>query len=355
MPDLDAPSTGAPPATRPADAEALVDAWPWARPARLSGWLERNGFTPTLTALLVFVLAFVLFQVVVAPVVLAVGIALDLAQSGQTGAPDVGALLQQVQQDGRLMMTANTAGQIFAFGLFTLLVARLHSPDVREFLRVRRPDGPALALAAVGWAALFPAVVWVGQLNAELPLPEWVRAMEQAQVDLIEGLLLGDDLGTGFLFVALALTPAVCEELLFRGYLQRQVERRWGAVASVVAVGVLFGLYHLRPSQAVPLSLLGVYMGYAVWATGSLWAGVLVHLLNNGFQVIATEAFRRDPTLDAEALEASVFPWYFGLAGLLAAVGICRLLWLRRQSVVGAAPDAQPVAPDSPLPSASPL
>jgi membrane protease YdiL (CAAX protease family) len=178
--------------------------------------------------------------------------------------------------------------------------------------------------------------------------------MEQAQVDLIEGLLLGGDLSTGFLFVALALTPAVCEELLFRGYLQRQVERSWGAMASIVAVGILFGLYHLRPSQAVPLALLGVYMGYAVWATGSLWAGVLVHLLNNGFQVIATEAFRRDPSLDPAVLEGADFPWYFGLTGLVAAVGVGWLLWRRRQSVVGAAPDAQPVPLPSPSPPASP-
>ena len=350
MPDPTAPVPSAAPPAPPPEAPALRDAWPGARPFRLTGWLERNGFTPALTALLVFVLAFVVFQLVVAPVVLAVGIALDVARSGEP-APDVGALLQQAQQNGRLLMTANTAGQIVGFGVLAVLVARLHSPDVRAFLRVRRPDGPGLALAVVGWVALVPALAWTSQLNARLPLPEWLRALEQTQVDLIEGLLLGGELGTGFLFVALAVTPAVCEELLFRGYLQRQVERRWGLAASVVAVGVLFGLYHLRLTQAVPLSLLGVYMGYVVWATGSLWAGVLVHLLHNGSQVLLTEAFRRDPTLDRAVLEGAGFPWYFGLAGLGAALAVAWLLRLRREHVVGGRSDAQPVDL-SPLPLA---
>ena len=344
MPDPLTPAPHAPPpAARTPDAPALRDAWPEARPFRLTGWLERNGFTPTLTALLVFVLAFVLFQVLGSLLVFVVGVAPELARLEPGEEPDVAAILERVVQNGRLTLTSNTVGQVLGFGVLALLVARLHSPDALAFLRVRRPDGPGLALAAVGWGALVPAIAWASTVNARLPLPEWLRTMEQTQVDLIEGLLLGNELGTGFLLVALALTPAVCEELLFRGYLQRQVERRWGVAASVVAVGVLFGLYHLRLSQAVPLSLLGVYLGYVVWATGSLWAGVLVHLLHNGSQVLLTEAFRRDPTLDRAVLEEAGVPWYFGLAGLALAAGIGWLLHRRRQSVVGDRPDAQPV------------
>lgn len=342
---IDAPARPAP---------ALRDAWPWARPFRLTGWLERNGFTPGWTALLVFVLAFLLFQLVVAPLVIGIGIAIDLARTGQTEAPDMATILQQVQENGRLLMTANTAGQIVGFALLAFLVARLHSPDVREYLRIRRPDVPALGLAALGWAVLYPAVLWTGQLNERIPQPDWLEALEQTQVDLIEGLLLGGELSTGFLFVALALTPAICEELLFRGYLQRQVERRGGALVSVVLVGVLFGLYHLRLSQVIPLSLLGVYMGYVVWATGSLWAGVLVHLLNNGLAVLVSDMARRNPEVDLQAIEAMPFPWYFGVLGLVLTAAVCVALHRRRQSVVGDAPDAQPVSPPLPL-SSSPV
>ncbi|WP_420457552.1 type II CAAX prenyl endopeptidase Rce1 family protein [Rubrivirga sp.] len=332
---------------------AIVDAWPEATPSRLTGWLERNQFHPILAAFFVFVAAFLLFQLVVAPIVLAVGVAWDVIREGGGEAPDMSAILEQLTTNGRLMMTANTVGQVVGFGLFALVVARLHTPDARSFLRIRRPDGPALGLAALGWATIYPAVIWTGQLNERVPMPDWLRQLEQQQVDLLEGLLLGGELSTVFLFVALAITPAICEELLFRGYLQRQVERSWGTVASIVVVGVLFGLYHLRLSQAVPLSLLGIYLGFVVWATGSLWAGVLVHLLNNGFAVMATAYARTSPDLDLESIEAVGVPWYVGLLGLVLTAVVARALVARRQSVVGLTPDSQPVRAALPSPTLS--
>ena len=351
MPD---PTLPGPPTRTAHDADALVDAWPRALPMPLAGWIERNRFHPLLAAVLVLVLAFVLFQLVIAPVVIGVGVVLGAVGGGQTAPPTMADVMEQLTSNLPLLMTANTVGQVLGFGLLTWVVARRHTRRAGEFLRVRRPDGAGLALAAAGWAALYPAVLWTGQLNRSIPLPESLRLLEQTQVDLIEGLLLGNDLNTGFLFVALALTPAVCEELLFRGYLQRQVERGWGTVASIVVVGVAFGLYHLRLSQVIPLSLLGVYLGFVVWATGSLWAGVLVHLLNNGLAVIAAGVARQSPDLDLEAIEAAGVPWYFGVAGLLAAGVLARVMTGRRLRVAGPEPDSRLVGPplsSTPLPT----
>ena len=344
--DRPAPSGSAPPVEgRP----AIRDAWPWARPARLTGWMERNGFTPVWAAVLVFVLAFLLFQLVVSPIVIGIGLVLDYNQSGQEGPPDIGALMEGALENGRLLLTANTVGQLVGFGLLALAAARLHSPDVREYLRIRKPDGPGLGLAALGWATLYPAVLWAGQLNESLPQPEWLREFEQSQVELLEGALLGSDLSTAFLFVALALTPAICEELLFRGYLQRQVERVGGAVASIVVVGVLFGAYHLRLSQVVPLSMLGIYMGFAVWATGSLWAGVVVHLLNNGLAVAVAGFAKQRGGVDMAEIEAMTFPWYLGVGGLVLTYGVVQTLLRRRQAVVGDRDDAEPVTAPPPV------
>ena len=326
-----------------------MDAWPQARPFRLDGWFERNRFTPIWTMILVFVLAFILFQVVIAPVVIGIGIAIDMVQSGQESAPDMAELMESLTERGGLLMTANTIGQVLGFGVLALLVARLHTRQVGEYLRIRKPDLPGFGLAALGWAVLYPAVIWTGQLNEMIPQPEWLNALEQSQVELLEGILLGGDLSTPFLFVVLALTPAICEELLFRGYLQRQVERRLGAVASIVLVGVLFGLYHLRLSQVVPLSILGIYLGYVVWATGSLWSGVLVHLLNNGLAVLVAGWARSTPDVDLDAIEAAGVPWYFGVLGIVLVAGVGYLLYLRRRAVVGEQPDAQPVEVDPPL------
>ncbi len=363
MTDLASPTlTDSSPATVSASAPpTLRDAWPWAVPMPLTGWLERNGFTPVWTALVVLVLAFLLFQVVVAPIVLAIGIAIRAAQSGATEAPGVAEMLQQVQQDAPLLMTANTVGQILGFGLFAWFAARRHTPQAASYLRLRRPDGPGFALAAVGWLVLVPAIAWTGQLNEMIPLPEFLKDWETMQTDLIEGLLVGGELSTVAQFVALALTPAICEELLFRGYLLRGVERRFGSAVAIVAIGVIFGAYHLRASQLIPLSLLGVYLGYVVWATGSLWSGVLVHLLNNGFVVVLSSVARAGAAQEGapvttESLEAMSMPWYFGVAGLALAAGVAVALYRRRRAVVDDQPDAvldartRPTFPLSPSP-----
>ncbi len=315
----------------------------------LTGWLERNRFHPVWTAALVGFLAFVLFQFLIAPIVIGVGIVIQIVQAGPAEPPSVGNLLQQLQENAPLLMTANTIGQIVGFGVFAWFVARRHTRQAASYLRLRRPDWAGLGLAALGWVALVPAIGWLGELNEMIPLPEFLRSWETMQTDLIEGLLVGGELSTAAQFIALALTPAICEELLFRGYLQRNVERRFGSVAALVSIGVIFGAYHLRASQIIPLSLLGVYMGYVVWATGSLWAGVLVHLLNNGF-VVVLSGLARSPQegapLSTESLEAMSMPWYLGLVGLALGAGVAYLLHQRRHAVVGDRPDAVLDEPD---------
>ncbi len=327
--------------------EALVDAWSWAQPFRLTGWVERNQFHPLLSAAIVFVGAFVIFNIVGA-IVVGVGLVPEIVESGGV-MPDMESLL--VEKSG-LFLSSNTLGQWLGFALVAALMARWSTPEWKEFLRVRRPDGPGLAIAGAGWFAIYPLVLWLGEVNAKLPLPESLRAFDAQQADLVETMLMGTQLPTWFLFVAVAITPAVCEELIFRGYLQRQVERSLGLVWSIVMIGVLFGLYHLQLTKALPLAVLGIYLGYIVWATGSVWTGTLVHLLNNGFAVLMVSYARSQPDLDLEALEATGVPWYLVLPSVLLTPLAAYALLQRRRRLVGETEDALPV--ELPSSSASP-
>ena len=334
----------------PSGPPALIDAFPDSRAFRLDGWMERSGFTPVWSALLVFVLAFVVFNVAGA---VAIGVALVQAAAESGAAPSMGDIEAMMAERPRLVLGSNAAGQVIGFALFALLAARLASRDWRPFLRWRAPDMTGLGLAAVGWVALYPIVLWTGELNRLIPLPQWLEDLELAQTEMLEGLLMGGELSTAFLLLAVAVTPAVCEELIFRGYLQRQVERRTGSVWAFVLVGVAFGLYHLRLSQAIPLSVLGVYLGFVVWATGSVWTGSLVHLLNNGLAVFATAYVRDQPDLDMETIDnASVPIWVVLLAAAALAV-VVRGILARRRAVTGGRDDAQP-APPVPVPTPLP-
>ena len=99
----------------------------------------------------------------------------------------------------------------------------------------------------------------------------------------------------------------------------------------------LFGVFHLRPSQVLPLATLGLYLGFSVWVTGSLWAGVLIHLLNNGLAVIVSDYMKRRPDLDPAALESLAVPWYLALLSAAAVAGIVVLLLRRRDALLAKA------------------
>lgn len=84
-------------------------------------------------------------------------------------------------------------------------------------------------------------------------------------------------------YLVIALTPALCEEVLFRGLLLSALRQRLGQAGSVVLIGFLFGLFHLHFFRILPATVLGIYLGYVVVRTGSLWLGIIGHLLNNAF------------------------------------------------------------------------
>ncbi len=288
----------------------LPDAWEPSASIPLDGVLERHRFGPLLTAFFALVAGLVLFQGIsaVVSIVLLVQQGVDLARMVE----DLPTLLER---HASLLITANTIGQVLGLALLAYVLARLHSRRAWAFLRLRAPDAPLLLLGAVGLFALLPVVQWLGTVNEALPLPDALREWDRTQMELIEKILLGD-LGVAFSLAMLALTPALCEEVLFRGYVQRQAERGLGAAGGILASGIIFGMYHLRFTQVLPLSLLGVYLAFLAWRTGSLWVPIVAHFLNNAFAVAAAAYVTNRPDLDMDAIEQMDVPWYIVVGGL---------------------------------------
>jgi hypothetical protein len=217
----------------------------------------------------------------------------------------------------RAVLIGNTVGQFIGLGLLVWLWTRLHVRRPASFLRVRRSDLPLLFWSVAGLVMLFPVVQWLGSFSESLPWPDAIREFDQAQVALIEEMLGSGQTGVIFNLFTLAVTPALCEELMFRGYIQRQFERSIGVVWSIMLTGAIFGLYHIRFTQAIPLAVLGIYLAYVTWKTGSLWPAVAVHLANNGFAVIASAYVAADAELDMDAIEHMYMPWYLVVGGLM--------------------------------------
>lgn len=83
------------------------------------------------------------------------------------------------------------------------------------------------------------------------------------------------------LVVAVALGPAVGEELVFRGLIGRGLIHRWGVPGGICLTAALFALAHLSPAHAIATLPLGVFLHWVYLRTHSLWAPFLLHFLNN--------------------------------------------------------------------------
>ncbi len=88
-------------------------------------------------------------------------------------------------------------------------------------------------------------------------------------------------------YLAIAVVPALIEEMAFRGIILQSL-RRYGDVFAIVSSAVLFGLMHCNLQQ-IPFAIMaGLVIGYAVVETDSVWTGVIIHFLNNAFSATVT-------------------------------------------------------------------
>ncbi|HRK72900.1 MAG TPA: CPBP family glutamic-type intramembrane protease, partial [Rhodothermales bacterium] len=63
-------------------------------------------------------------------------------------------------------------------------------------------------------------------------------------------------------------------------------------------------------AQALPLSLIGIYLCWLTWKTGSILPAVVVHFVNNGFSVVMATALMNQKGFDPSKLEQLPLPWY---------------------------------------------
>ena len=86
-------------------------------------------------------------------------------------------------------------------------------------------------------------------------------------------------------FFVIALTPAVCEEMLFRGLIYNSMKARYREPAAIGIVAVLFGIYHMSLVKFIPTGLLGLILCCVAYKTGSIFPSMMMHFINNAFSV----------------------------------------------------------------------
>jgi uncharacterized protein len=194
---------------------------------------------------------------------------------------------------------AQAFGQVAFMLVPTILLARYRHGDLVNSLRLRVPEVTELAATMIGVFALQQMLQTYMIVQDSIPLPPELQKLVtavRAQLEEMMNLLVGARSPLEFLGVVgvVALVPAVAEELLFRGLIQTNLELQLGGRWGAVLTGVIFGLSHLNPFDVVPLVVLGVYLGFVVYRSGSIINSMSVHFFNN-FIACAVVYLHLDP------------------------------------------------------------
>lgn len=158
-----------------------------------------------------------------------------------------------------------------------------------------------------------PLIAWIHELNQQMVLPvflkdieEWMKSSEAA-AEKITRLFLEMNTTTDFAFTLfmMAVLPAIGEELLFRGVLQKLFHKWTNNIHwAIFITGFLFSAIHMQFYGFIPRMLLGVLFGYLFYWSNTLWIPILGHFVNNGFAVIMTYLYTTQIiTFDIEQTE----------------------------------------------------
>lgn len=83
-------------------------------------------------------------------------------------------------------------------------------------------------------------------------------------------------------FVTLVVLAPLAEETLFRGYLYGKLKRYAPPMAAALVTSLLFAVAHFQWNVGVDVFVLSLFLCGLRSLTGSIWAGVLVHMIKNG-------------------------------------------------------------------------
>ena len=212
-----------------------------------------------------------------------------------------------------------------------MLMTIMLTSSPRQTLLLRLPRWQTIPAAMALAVALHPIAMALRSAVEQIyPVSDEVRKA-------VEGIQSMFAMADGWqILLVLALIPAICEELAFRGFILsgfRHLGHKWRAI---ICSAILFGLAHAVLQQSIIACLIGTVLAFVAVQSGSILPGIVFHLVHNSLVVAASritpETLDRWPLLGAltgSSHESGlVYPWQVFVLGGLAAVAV--LAWFAR-------------------------
>ncbi len=229
----------------------------------------------------------------------------------------------------KLIQGLYTVGSFLVPALFIPRILKVKRNDYLQINNYARWYHYVIGILLIVCSSPFISLVY--DLNRLVSLPAdlaaTLRKMEDEAAMMTQVIL---DVNNGWdMFwnvILIALLPAVAEELLFRGAMQKFFYNWTSSIhAAIIISAVIFSAIHGQFYGLIPRIVLGVLLGYMVVYSGTIWVSVVAHAFNNLSAVIMTNLQQRG--LLPEVLgENYHFPDYIAWISLVLTLGLVLLL-----------------------------
>jgi membrane protease YdiL (CAAX protease family) len=162
--------------------------------------------------------------------------------------------------------------------------------DEAYFNVSQKPKLISILLLVLAILAAVPLINWLMEMNQSIKLPKVLSSLESSLKQLEENntsitvrlLTSGNLMQYFFNIIVIAIIPAIGEELIFRGVFQKLfMEIRRNVHFSVLITAFIFSLIHGQFYGIIPRFVLGLFLGYLMVWSKTIWLPIIAHFLNN--------------------------------------------------------------------------
>lgn len=186
-------------------------------------------------------------------------------------------------------MAGNAIITIILFAMLPLAMARWGCVDVRNGFRLRAAPLLSFVAAALLGLSLWPIVIELSRMQM-VSVDQYKELIDRLTASLAA-------IPLPLTLLALALIPAVCEELFFRGYLLTAFRGGMSTPIAIALSSCLFGLFHviatLSFERFLPTTILGLILGFACYRTSSVFPGMVLHCTHNTL-ILTMQAYQKE-------------------------------------------------------------
>ena len=171
--------------------------------------------------------------------------------------------------------------QLLLILLPVILILRLSKTDIKSALRLNYTNPMNFLLVLIAALPLLLLSGIIGQLI------NYIFPVSESYLEALQNLITIQDNNLWFIIFVVGILPGICEEVMFRGFILSALRKK-GLWYGIILSAVLFGAFHLDPFRFIPVTLLGIWLGYLAVKTNSLYVPILAHFSQNSLAILIT-------------------------------------------------------------------